>query len=93
MNGWYLHNKEDWPPSTHIHPLFVSVHFNVSAYDTLLSDLSISYLKKNINRLYVLYITTEMLFLLISNRIVYRVNIHNCCCFRSSEKVDLDKDL
>ena len=46
MNGWYLHNKEDWPPSTHIHPLFVSVHFNVSAYDTLLSDLSISYLKK-----------------------------------------------
>ena len=26
MNGWYLHNKANWPPSPYINPLLHSVH-------------------------------------------------------------------
>lgn len=47
MNGWYLHKTENWPPSENIDPIFVSVHFNAEAYDSLLSDTSLEYLKKH----------------------------------------------
>ena len=46
MNGWYMHHPEQWPPSEKINPLFVSLHINVSAKDTFLSEDSINYLKK-----------------------------------------------
>ncbi len=46
MNAWYMHDITQWPPSNKITPLFVSTHFNSSAIDGLLSDESISYLKK-----------------------------------------------
>lgn len=27
MNGWYIHDVEQWPPSSDIEPLLVSMHF------------------------------------------------------------------
>lgn len=46
MNGWFTHRPENWPPSEKINPLFVAFHINSSAYTQLLSEESISYLKK-----------------------------------------------
>lgn len=47
MNGWYMHNPTNWPPSDKITPLFVSFHINILAKEHLLSDISVSYLKKH----------------------------------------------
>lgn len=47
MNGWYIHNTEQWPPSSKIHPLFISVHFNSTAIHKLLSKESLCYLKQH----------------------------------------------
>lgn len=46
MNGWYMHNPQQWPPSEKIHPLFVAFHINSLAKDKLLSEDSINYLKR-----------------------------------------------
>lgn len=46
MNGWFIHNTEQWPPSSKIHPLFISVHFNSTAINKLLSKESLCYLKQ-----------------------------------------------
>ena len=46
MNGWYMHNAQQWPPSSKIIPFYVAVHFNSTVKDKLLSDESIAYLKK-----------------------------------------------
>lgn len=46
MNGWYIHNQCQWPPSDKIHPLYVAVHFNTLANDALYSAESVAYLKK-----------------------------------------------
>lgn len=46
MNGWFTHKPENWPPSKYIHPLFVSFHINVGAYEYLLSENSIQYFKQ-----------------------------------------------
>ena len=32
MNGWYMYNKSNWPPSEDIDPLWVSVHISESDY-------------------------------------------------------------
>ena len=32
MNGWYMYNKFNWPPSGDIDPLWVSVHFSEADY-------------------------------------------------------------
>lgn len=45
MNGWYMHNPENWPPSDLIHPLFVAFHINSTVAKNMLSDKSIAYLK------------------------------------------------
>ena len=45
MNGWFMHHPDQWPPSSKIHPLFLSFHINSLAKDTLLSENSIRYLK------------------------------------------------
>ena len=46
MNGWYIHNAQQWPPSSKIIPLYVAVHFNSTVKDKLLSNESIAYLKQ-----------------------------------------------
>jgi len=45
MNGWYLHDAAQWPPSDLIDPLFVAVHFNSTSKEKLLEEKSIDYLK------------------------------------------------
>ena len=30
MNGWFMENPKNWPPSLQITPLFVSFHINLS---------------------------------------------------------------
>ncbi|MCU6770348.1 Polysaccharide pyruvyl transferase [uncultured Bacteroides sp.] len=47
MNGWYMHNPNQWPPSEKINPLFVAFHINSLTKDLMLSDESIDYFKKN----------------------------------------------
>lgn len=47
MNGWYMHNPENWPPSEKIIPLFVAFHLNSEAKEKLLSPISIKYLKSH----------------------------------------------
>lgn len=47
MNGWYMHNPENWPPSDKIEPLFVAFHLNSLVRKELLSPESIKYLKKH----------------------------------------------
>lgn len=47
MNGWYMHEPQNWPPSERIIPLFVAFHLNVLARNELTSPESISYLKRH----------------------------------------------
>lgn len=46
MNGWYMHNPKQWPPSKKIHPLYVAVHFNTLAKEKLFSKESVDYIKQ-----------------------------------------------
>ncbi|MBR3387849.1 MAG: polysaccharide pyruvyl transferase family protein [Bacteroidales bacterium] len=46
MNGWYMHDPSQWPPSRKINPLFVALHINASVAEKLLSNEGISYLKQ-----------------------------------------------
>ena len=46
MNGWFMHDPENWPPSEKILPLFVAFHINSDAKEKLLSPTSLEYLKK-----------------------------------------------
>lgn len=46
MNGWFMHNPVQWPPSEKIHPLFVSFHLNTLAKETLTNPQSIAYFKR-----------------------------------------------
>ncbi|MCR5077903.1 MAG: polysaccharide pyruvyl transferase family protein [Prevotella sp.] len=47
MNGWYMHNPKNWPPSEDIIPLFVAFHLNVLAKKEMTSPESIAYLKRH----------------------------------------------
>lgn len=47
MNGWFLHNPTNWPPSENIHPIFVAFHINSSALEMLSKKDSGEYFKKN----------------------------------------------
>lgn len=47
MNGWYMHNPINWPPSNKIDPLFVAFHINVLAKKELTSPTSLLYLKRH----------------------------------------------
>lgn len=47
MNGWYMGNAENWPPSDLIDPLFVSIHINSTVKEALTSPQSIAYFKKH----------------------------------------------
>lgn len=46
MNGWYMWNPKNFPPSDCINPLFVSVHINPKCAADFFSDNTIAYLKK-----------------------------------------------
>lgn len=46
MNGWFMHEPNNWPPSPDIRPFFVSFHLNSLAYNLLLRKDTIDYLKK-----------------------------------------------
>ena len=46
MNGWFMHKPLNWPPSSDIHPLFISFHITTPSVEYLTSDESITYLKK-----------------------------------------------
>lgn len=45
MNAWYMHNPEQWPPSSLIDPLFVAMHINSMVSERFLQDDSIAYLR------------------------------------------------
>ena len=47
MNGWFMHQPENWPPSPQINPIFLSFHLNILAKDQLLSEKSVAYFKKH----------------------------------------------
>lgn len=47
MNGWYMHNPQNWPPTGKIIPLFVAFHLNVLVREELTSSISVNYLKKH----------------------------------------------
>jgi hypothetical protein len=46
MNGWFLHNLEQWPPSDKIHPLFISFHLSPHAKVLLDDCKNVQYFKK-----------------------------------------------
>lgn len=50
LNGWYLYNKFNWPPSEYIIPLFIGIHFSPDRYwgikDEYLCGEGGEYLKK-----------------------------------------------
>lgn len=47
MNGWYMNNPQNWPPSSFINPLFVSFHINKCGLPEFLNNTSIAYLKNH----------------------------------------------
>lgn len=47
MNGWFLHEVENWPPSASINPIFIAFHINSSASSLLNNNNSIDYFKKH----------------------------------------------
>lgn len=47
MNGWYMHDTKSWPPSSLIHPLYVSVHINSKVRDKLVSENKLDTFKVN----------------------------------------------
>ncbi|MFN8339049.1 MAG: polysaccharide pyruvyl transferase family protein [Saprospiraceae bacterium] len=46
LNGWFLHNIDQWPPSAKINPLFISFHLNILAKSLLESKENINYFRK-----------------------------------------------
>lgn len=46
MNGWFMHNPKNWPPSPNITPLFISFHLTKRAANTVLDSERISYLQQ-----------------------------------------------
>lgn len=47
MNGWFTSEPRHWPPSSMIHPLFVSFHINSLSKEHILSKEGIIYLKQH----------------------------------------------
>lgn len=46
MNGWFMFNPQNWPPSKDIEPLFISFHIVPSVAEKMLTNEGIEYLKK-----------------------------------------------
>ena len=45
LNGWFMHYPQNWPPSSHINPLFISFHISPKTKALLLSNKAIEYYK------------------------------------------------
>lgn len=46
MNGWFQWRAENWPPSSDVYPLLVSMHFSPLRQEQLLTEKGIEFLKK-----------------------------------------------
>jgi len=46
MNGWFMRDPRNWPPSDAIDPLFISFHISPKSANKLTSSKSIKYFKK-----------------------------------------------
>ena len=46
INGWFMENPLNFPPSTHIDPIFISFHINPSIEKEFLNLKTIDYLKQ-----------------------------------------------
>lgn len=47
MNGWFMENPKNWPPSKAIDPLFISFHISEKNAKKMISKRSLEYLKKH----------------------------------------------
>lgn len=47
LNGWFMHNPEEWPPSDNVIPLIISFHISPKVLYSFYKNSSIEYLKKN----------------------------------------------
>ena len=47
INGWFMENPKNWPPSKNIKPLLISFHLNPTAKKKMLSVPGIEYFKKH----------------------------------------------
>ena len=46
MNGWFMHNPKNWPPSNKIKPIFVAFHINSLTKGEMLTSEGQDYFKK-----------------------------------------------
>ena len=46
MNGWFMENPNNWPPSKQINPFFLSFHLNPTSKKKMLSPKGVNFLKK-----------------------------------------------
>jgi len=47
MNGWFMENPKNWPPTKNIKPLIISFHLNPTAKKKMLSISGVEYFKKH----------------------------------------------
>nr|WP_294941937.1 polysaccharide pyruvyl transferase family protein [uncultured Mucilaginibacter sp.] len=47
MNGWYMHEPANWPPSDKIDPLYVAMHINPTAIEGMTNEASLAHYKKH----------------------------------------------
>ena len=46
MNGWFMHEPKNWPPSTSVIPKYVSFHIANHAIDSMLTKDAVAHFKK-----------------------------------------------
>lgn len=47
INGWFMENPNNFPPSANLNPLFISFHISPSASKQMLKNTTINYLKQH----------------------------------------------
>jgi hypothetical protein len=47
INGWFMENPTNFPPSDNLNPLFISFHVSPSAANKMLTNKTINYLKQH----------------------------------------------
>ena len=47
MNGWFMENSKNWPPSDNIKPLMISFHINPIAVKNMLKPIGVEFFKKH----------------------------------------------
>jgi len=104
MNGWYMHNPEQWPPSEKIRPFFVSLHINSSAANKMLDEEGVKYLKQHepigcrdyytkdllVNKRINAYFS-GCLTLTLGNK--YKSNIHDKVCYFVDPTIDTPRSV